>query len=194
MRGAAGLIVLPLAWLLTVAVPAQGQPVPQPFPTPGGSRPAPAPQQPTPPAQTPPPPATPPQPSAEPAAVADPGAPDEALLGVPIYPAARFIASYDAGRGQRYYIFGVSSPFASIVGYYRTVLKTRGTVVYDEPPVHIFEVGRFREQTMAFPPGVTVKDYTWGGSAGYVVPLAGGKSETYPTIVQIVPVPPEDRR
>ena len=28
----------------------------------------------------------------------------------------------------------------------------------------MFEVGRFREETMAFPPGVTVKDWTWGGS------------------------------
>ena len=30
----------------------------------------------------------------------------------------------------------------------------------------MFDVGRFREETMAFPPGVTVKDYTWAGSAG----------------------------
>ena len=29
--------------------------------------------------------------------------PTEAMLGVPIYPGAQFIASYDAGRGQRYY-------------------------------------------------------------------------------------------
>ena len=35
---------------------------------------------------------------------ADPAeaAPTEATLGVPIYPGAQFLASYDAGRGQRY--------------------------------------------------------------------------------------------
>ena len=35
------------------------------------------------------------------------GAPTEATLGVPIYPGAQFITSYDAGRGQRFYIFGI---------------------------------------------------------------------------------------
>ena len=33
--------------------------------------------------------------------------PTEAMLGVPIYPGAQFIASYDAGRGQRFYLFGI---------------------------------------------------------------------------------------
>ena len=51
----------------------------------------------------------------------DPGAPTEATLGFPIYPTAQFIASYDAGRGQRYYIFGATAPFAELVAYYRTV-------------------------------------------------------------------------
>jgi hypothetical protein len=113
---------------------------------------------------------------------------------VPIYPSARFIASYDAGRGQRYYLFGVSASYAEMVAYYRTVLKNRGEVVYDAPAVHIFETGRFREETMAFPPSVAVKDYTWGGMEGYLVPLPGGKSQRYPTIIQIVPVLPGGER
>ena len=61
-------------------------------------------------------------------------------------------------------------PFAALVKYYQSALKTRGTLVFDAPATHIFEVGRFREETMAFPPGVTIKDYTWNGSAGYLNP------------------------
>src|SRR5260221_341504 len=75
---------------------------PQPFPKPGATRPpapgAPAPQ--TPPAKV--------QPPGQPA----PGPndiPTEASLGVPIYPAAEFVGSFDAGRGQRYYLFGTNT-------------------------------------------------------------------------------------
>lgn len=176
--------------LLGLPPRASAQPVPQPFPRPaepGSSRPA-APAQPARPAE--------PQPPgpARPAPPAEAQAPDEATLGVPIYPSARFIASYDAGQGQRYYLFGVAAPFADIVAYYRNVLRSRGSLVFEQPPVHMFETGRFREESMAFPPSVTVKDYTWGGSQGYLVPLAGGRSERYPTIIQIVPAPPGARR
>ncbi|MGE3844360.1 MAG: hypothetical protein AB7I50_22580 [Vicinamibacterales bacterium] len=121
--------------------------------------------------------------------------PSETQLGVPIYPSAQFIGSFDAGHSQRYYLFGVNLPYADVVNYYRTTLKNRGDVVFDEPPVHMFETGRFRENTMAFPPSVVVKDYTWGGLAGYLAALPGGKSQRYPTIIQIVPVaaPPAAR-
>lgn len=161
---------------------------PQPFPRPGTAAPpgasAPAPQAP-PPAR----PVTPP--TAPPAAPpADPGAPTEATLGFPIYPTAQFIASYDAGRAQRYYIFGTTAPFAEMVGYYRTVLKERGNQVFEEPPTHMFEVGRFRDETMAFPPGVTIKDWTWGGTAGYPNPKPGAQPARFPTIIMIVPAPP----
>ena len=107
-----------------------------------------------------------------------------------MYPSAQFIASYDAGQGQRYYLFGSDLPFAGMVKYYQSALKTKGTLVFDAPATHVFEVGRFREETMAFPPGVTVKDYTWNGSAGYLNPARGGKPERFPTIIQIVPAPP----
>jgi hypothetical protein len=121
----------------------------------------------------------------------DPNAPTEATLGFPIYPAAQFIASYDAGRSQRYYIFGAVTPYAELVAYYRTVLRERGDEVFKEPPTHMFEVGRFRNETMAFPPGVTVKDWTWGGSQGYPNPQIGGQPERFPSIIMIVPPPPE---
>ena len=68
---------------------------------------------------------------------------------MPIYPGAKFIASYDAGRGQRYYLFGINTDFAQIVAFYRTSLKQRGDLVFEAPPIHMFEVGRFREETMA---------------------------------------------
>lgn len=120
----------------------------------------------------------------------DPAAPPEGVLGVTVYPTAQFITSYDAGRGQRYYLYGTTATFAEIVQYYRTLLRQRGELVFEQPPIHQFDIGRFREETMAFPPSVTVKDYTWGGKGGYLVPKAGGQPQRYPTIIQIVPNPP----
>ena len=114
--------------------------------------------------------------------------PTEAMLGVPIYPAAQFLASYDAGRGQRYYIFGSGASYNDLVTYYRTALKQRGDLVFDVPATYIFEVGRFREETMAFPPSVTIKDYTSEMSAGYPNPKPGGQPARFPSIIQIVPV------
>jgi hypothetical protein len=148
---------------------------PQPFPKPGTPKPAaPAAQ---PPAQSAP-------------APAPGGVPTEASLGVPIYPGAEFLVSFDATRGQRYYLFGTNTSFAEIVAYYKTVLKQKGDLVYEEPAIHQFDIGRFREETMAFPPSVTVKDYTWGGSAGYLNPKRGAQPARFKTIIQIVPIPP----
>lgn len=175
---------------------------PQPFPRPGEQ---PRPQRPAePPVNTgsqSPPPASKPvaQPPAAPAPAAqspvaqtpkDPNAPAAAVVWFPVYPAAQFLASYDAGRSQRYYIYGTTTPFADIVNFYRTQLDERGDLVFREPPTHMFEVGRFREETMAFPPGVTVKDWTWGGSQGYPNPKLGAQPQRFPTIIMIVPPQP----
>jgi hypothetical protein len=107
-----------------------------------------------------------------------------------VYPGAQFIASYDAGRAQRYYLFGTAASYPDLVAYYRTVLKERGDQVFETPPTHMFEVGRFREETMAFPPGVTIKDWTWGGTSGYPNPRANGQPARFPTVIMIVPAPP----
>jgi hypothetical protein len=123
-------------------------------------------------------------------APSDPNAPAAAVVWFPVYPSAQFLASYDAGRSQRYYVYGTTAPFADIVNYYRTQLDERGNLVFREPPTHMFEVGRFREETMAFPPGVTVKDWTWGGSQGYPNPKRGVQPARFPTIIMIVPPPP----
>lgn len=108
---------------------------------------------------------------------------------MPIYPSAQFITSYDAGRGQRFYLFGVTLSFAEMVTYYRSTLKVRGDALFETPPTHQFEIARFREDLMAFPPSVTIKDYTFGGSPGYPNPTPGAEPQRFPTIIQIVPAP-----
>lgn len=158
--------------------------VPQPFP---GRQNPPRPV-PVPPVTATPPP-TQPAPVPEATAPSADATPGEATLGFPVYPSAQFVASYDAGRGQRYYLFGSDMPFAALVKYYQSALKNRGTLVFDAPATHVFEIGRFREETMAFPPGVTIKDYTWNASAGYLNPKKGGQPARFPSIIQIVPAP-----
>jgi hypothetical protein len=118
-----------------------------------------------------------------------PGVPTPAMLGVPVYPSAIFLTSYDAGRGQRFYIFGTTVPYAELVLYYKTLLKDKGEELFEAPPTHQFETARFRDETMAFAPSVTIKDYTHGGSAGYPN-VKGGSPERFPTVIQIVPPPP----
>jgi hypothetical protein len=179
--------VLPVLCVLCELCAASGQsryqqPVPQPFPRPGAAQPARPPQ----------PPPSQPQPAAPQTAAPKPGQPEreptEAMLGVPIYPGSQFIASYDAGRGQRYYIFGSTATFVDLVAFYRTVLKQRGELVYDVPATHEFDVGKYREETMAFPPGVTIKDFQSDVSQGLPNPKPGGQPARFPTVIQIVPV------
>jgi hypothetical protein len=167
------------AVMLAVALLAAGQ-TPQPFPAPGSARPA-APGQPPRVA----PPATPPP--AQPAPAAAEAVPTDVMLGVPIYPGAQFITSYNAGRGQRYYIFGSSATFVDLVTYYRNALKQRGELVYEVPATHEFDVGRFDEERMAFPPGVVIKDFQSDVSQGYPNPKPGGQPARFPTVIQIVP-------
>lgn len=171
--------------LTTVATVASAQ-TPQPFPKPG----APSRPQPAPPPVQPPPAEVDPRPAEAPPTAAAAREPNEQTLGMPLYPAAEFLTSYDAGRGQRYYLFGTNVEFAQIVGYYRTVLKNRGTLVYDQPPIHMFDVGRYRDDAVAFPPGISVKDYAWGGSEGYLHLVPGAPPVRFRTIIQVVPPPP----
>lgn len=180
--------MLALAALLLAHQP----PVPQPFPRPG-SPPA-QPAQPPPQKPPPAPPQKPPQkPSQPPATATRPderdAAPTEATLGVPVYPGAQFITSYDAGRGQRFYIFGSAAPFVDLVTYYRSALKQKGELVFDIPATHEFDVGKYSEDTMAFPPGVTIKDFQSDVSEGYPNPKRGGQPARFKSIIQIVPAP-----
>lgn len=182
MRSLIGLFCVALA-----ATPAAQ--TPQPFPTPRGSAPPP-PQSPEPQPPANPAPAR-PAPAAA-AAVAGPGAPGAPDLGdIPIYPSAVYLTSYDAGRGQRFYLYGVPLTYDETVSYYRAALKVRGDQLFETPPTYQFDLGRFRDSDMAFPPSVTVKDYTWGGGAGYVNPQPGATPPRFPTLVQVVPPPAE---
>ena len=160
------------------AEPQRRQPTPRPFPRPGNTD-----QDAV---------ETPDERPATPAPTSTAGAqetPTEETLGLPIYPNARFITSFDAGRSQRFYLFGTNSSFQEMVSYYSVVLDERGHRVFDAPATHMFEVGRFKEKEMAFPPGVTVKDYTWNGSDGYLNPT-GGEPARFKTVIQLVPQPP----
>ena len=181
--------LVPAALLVTLMTAAGSAQTPQPFPRAGGGQ------------QTPPRPSAPaPLPSASgtaapasPQASADPNNPTAATLGVAVYPTAQFLGSSDAGRGQRYYLFGTTAAYIDVVGYYRTQTDENGDTVFRDPPTHMFTggtLGRFREETMAFPPSVTVKDWTSGGSQGYPNPTLGAQPARFPTVIMIVPAPP----
>lgn len=175
MRSRTGPAVVALVVAIGLSVGSLAIAQPKPFPRPGQPPPAPVPA-----------PATQPEPA--PSGSKPLGTPTEATLGLPIYPGSQFISSFNAGLGQRYYLFGTNTSFADIVNYYKTVLKEKGELIFDAPAIHMFEVGRFKEQTMAFPPGVTVKDYTWNGSEGYLS-VKGSTGMRYRTVIQIVPAP-----
>ena len=103
-----------------------------------------------------------------------------------MYPTAEFIDGFDAGQGQRYYLYGTDRPYDDIVAYYRSVLKNGGRELFREPPTRQFDLGRYQENAMAYPPSVVVKDYTWNGSPGFLA-VSGTTEKRYRTIIQIVP-------
>ena len=154
--------------------PTQPPPKPKPFPT-TGSEPPPKPPVTSQPAQDAPP---------VPPPAGTPTVQD--LNGTPIYPGADYLDSYDAGRGQRYYIYGTNTPYPDIVLYYRNVLKSSNREIFRTPAMHQFDLGRYVEETMAYPPSVVVKDYAWNESQGYLV-VAGTTEKRYKTVIQIVP-------
>ena len=108
--------------------------------------------------------------------------------GVALYPGAVLLGKFDASPSQPFYIYGTSAAYATVVEYYKTVLKDRGRQLFDGP-MHQFDLGRFRRETMALQPALTVKDYTWNGREGYVH-VTGRQIVKYPTVIQIVPVTP----
>lgn len=181
---------------VTMSSAQSGVPVPRPFPgapaPPASSTPPPAaapvvtPQAPAVTTQAGSQPAAAPQtagaPASAPATTADP-----TLAGVPaIYPTAEYLENVDAGSGQRYYLYGTDAAFAEIVSYYRTVLKNGGREIYRIPAVHQFDLGRFDDNRMAYPPSVVIKDYAGGTTTGYLH-VSGTTEKRYKTVIQIVP-------
>jgi hypothetical protein len=156
-----GLVVVVLAAAGLGLAAQQPPPPPIPRPFPGATR----------------PPATP--------AERPPG--DTTLAGAPVYPTAEFLESYDAGREQRYFLYGSNTSYETIVTYYRSVLRNNGREIFRDPAMHQFDLGRFDEGRMAYPPSVVVKDYAGGGTTGYLH-VDGTTEKRFLTIIQIVPV------
>jgi len=194
MRGVGLIAVLCVVAAAMPLAQSGGAPVPRPFPG-APTPPAPAPQSPSSPTTPAPKPAPPsssagpaaPPPSAAPAAPTAAAAAGPALPGVPaIYPAAQYLESVDAGSGQSYYLYGADATFVDVVSYYRTVLKNGGREIYRTPGTHQFDLGRFDEGKMVYPPSVVIKDYSGGSSPGYLH-VSGVTEKRFRTIIQIVP-------
>jgi len=157
--------------------------VPKPFPQPGQAG-TPA-QPPATKPGTPPPAAS--QPAGSQPAPLPTGLPSAAVLnGAQVYPGAEFLESHDASRGQRAYLYGTNATFLEIVNYYRQVRKDGGRELFKAPAMQQWDLGEFREQTMAMQPAIVVKDYTWNGDPGYLF-VDGTKEKRFKTIIQIVP-------
>jgi hypothetical protein len=178
MASAFGFINGTLPAPVAAALQAQAPAVPRPSPFPGSSPSTSRPPDPGPPAAR----------TAAPAPLPPIEAPrgDQAPEGTPVYPSAEFIDSYDAGSGQRYYLYGTNAPYADVVAFYKNTLRNGGRELYKTPPMQQFDLGRFQEGSMAYPPSVVVKDYTSNGSAGYLM-AAGATEKRYRTVIQIVP-------
>jgi hypothetical protein len=180
----AAVLLVSGATLVAAGQQSPAQPVPRPFP---GATPPPATTTPSKPAEPSRPPASqtsaPAPPPVSPAPAAEPLPP-----GVPVYPAAEFLEAVDAGRGQKYYLFGTNASYVETVTFYKTQLKASGRELskMPAPPMQQFDLGRFQEESMAYPPSVVVKDYTWNGSEGYLF-VVGVQEKRYKTIIQIVP-------
>jgi hypothetical protein len=108
-----------------------------------------------------------------------------ALANVPLYPTAEYLETVDAGAGQQYVIYGTNVSFAELLAYYRTTLKTGGRELFKTPATHQFDLGRFQDDRMAYPPSIVLKDYTWNNSPGYLF-VSGTTEKRYRTIIQIV--------
>jgi hypothetical protein len=121
--------------------PAAQQTVPPPKPFPGATPPTGKPID---------PPATPATPGA-PAAPSGPYGPaksgcDAATIGAPVYPGAQYVDSFDAGKGQRFCLFGTDAGYADIVEYYKRTMKTGNREIFRTPGVWQFDLGRFRKR------------------------------------------------
>ena len=110
---------------------------------------------------------------------------DPRLAGVPIYPGAELLSSFDTGRGQWVFTLGTDMPYSDIVAYYKSQMRASGTELFKAPPMYQFDLGQFRSETMTYRPGVVVKDYSTD-SQGYLH-VVGTTEKRFRTVIQIVP-------
>jgi len=180
-------VVVGPAFAQSTAPPTQQQPppaqTPVPKPFPGANPPAPNPNKPA----TPGNPAT--QTAPKTSNSQEGSAFDPRLTGVPIYPGAEMLSSFESGT-QRVFLFGSTMPYSDVVSYYKTQLRSGGNEVFKTPAMQQFDLGSFRSETMDYRPSVVVKDYGATETAGYLF-VTGTAEKRYRTVIQIVPVTKE---
>ncbi len=155
------------------APPPTQTPVPKPFPG----------------AQTPVSTAKPTAPTPTPAAGAQNwSAVDPSLAGVPPYQGAEFLGSFDAGRGQRLFVFGTNDDYAEVVRVYKTLFRKSGVEVSRTPRIQQFDFDRasFDSNTQQRP-SVLVKDYAWPQPTDAYVHVAGTVEKRFRTLIQVIP-------
>jgi hypothetical protein len=170
-RGSAATLMMVLS--LAASLAAQAQP-----PT----------QAPPPPVQAPPPKPTPsPAPAPQAGQTGQPAPVDARLTGVPIYPSADFLESFDIGDGQSVFVFGTNDLYDDVVAYYKSQLGKSSEVSKREPAIQQFDLGSTGSGSITKQrPSVLVKDFTWPDPAGYLH-VSGAVSTRYKTLIQIIP-------
>jgi hypothetical protein len=151
-------------------------PIPKPLPFPTSTPP-------------PPPPTAKPVTPAATAAVqqTDGGRLDPRLAGVPVYQGAELLSAFDTGRGQQVFLLGIDMPYSDVVAFYKTQFRASGSEVFRAPAMHQFDLGPFRSDTMAYRPGVVVKDYAGTDASTGYLHVTGVTEKRYRTVIQIVP-------
>ena len=81
-----------------------------------------------------------------------PAANVDPATGVALYPGAQLLGKFDASPSQQFYVYGTSALYATVVEFYKTVLKEKGRQLFDGP-MHQFDTGRYRKETMTLQPG-----------------------------------------
>ena len=123
-------------------------------------------------------------------------APTEDELGVTLYPNSTYLASFDAGRGQEFHLFGTNATFTNMVRYYRVILRDRGDEVFEaprDPPVR--HRPRFDDDRMDLPAQCDHQGlHLERRPPGYPNPLPGADPPTFATIIQFTTAPPDPRR
>jgi len=162
----------------TQTPPPTQTPVPKPAPFPGANPPSPnKPAGPTTPAT---------QPAPATSGVQQGGPIDPRLAGIPIYPGADLLESFDGGGNQQVFLFGSTMPYSDVLAFYKTQLRSGGNEIFRTPAMQQFDLGSFRAETMAYRPSVVLKDY--GGSGAAYLHVTGTTEKRYQTVIQIVPV------
>ena len=114
-------------------------------------------------------------------------------LGVALYPGSQYLGAFDAGRGQKFYLYGTS---ASFVGDRRVLSRApEGT---RRPRVRRPGDARVRHRALSRGhDGVPAERHDQGFSVRGVAGVSESKARRdageFPTIIQIVPVPGAER-